>query len=215
MEHIDIDRTDEEREEQVKQWIKDYWLMMVLAVAAAIGAVYGLNYFKQSRLSGLNDLAVQYEQVGQALTKKDLKTAQSVVTTLQNDAKNTAFSTLSTLALAKYYFEEKDYKNAATQYDWLLAHAQETAVRDVARLRKARSQANQQLYKDAVTTLSTVESNSNITEANLLKGDFLLADKQYDAAKQAYELLAKNQSMNAEIIRQRLELATIRAQKQQ
>lgn len=214
MKPIEIDRTDEEREELVKQWIKDYWLMIVLAVLMAIGAVYGLNYFKQSKINALSDMAEKTQAVNQYLLNNQLPAAEQQVAELQEQQADTSFSALATLSLAQRYFNDKAYDKALAQYGWLIAHSDDIAMRDLARLRKARVQAEQQQFSAAITTLNGMESQNNIDESNLLKGDILLADQQLDAAKQAYQAISDNPQINAQVVQQRLELVNIKQQKQ-
>lgn len=212
MKPIEIDRTDEEREELVKAWIKNNWLMVVLAVALAIAAVWGLNYYKQAKINALSDDAVTMQKVTQAIQDNQLQTAQQALSTLQTANPNDTFSALATLSLAQKYFNDKDYGNATKQYDWLIAHAGDLAMRDIARLRKARAQADNQQITEALNTLGSIEGKTAVAETNLLKGDLLLADKQYEAAKKAYESITADPTVTAEMIKQRLTLLTIKQQ---
>lgn len=212
MAEIHIDRTDEEREELVKQWISNYWLAIVGAVLLAIGGVYGLDYLKQSKRKALERAAVEVSAVEQALTENRLDEALTKTTALQNNEKETTFSVIATLALAKKYFDDKAYDKAIEQYDWLIVHAGDMAVRDVARLRKSRAEADIDKYTQALTTLSMLEGSVNGLEANLLKGDILLADQQYEAAKKAYASIRAEEAINNQLIQQRLDLIDIKQQ---
>lgn len=212
MQHIEIDRTDEEREELVKQWISDYWLWVVLAVALAIGAVFGINYYKQSQVDALNDLAVQLTTVEQQLAADDSALAAKTVTQLQQTAGQSSFSAIATLRLAKHYFDDKAYQKAAEQYAWLVDNAGDSAMRDIGRLRQARALADAQQGNAAVAVLAAIEDSNNVTEANLLKGDILLSNQQFDKAKAAYQSLQGNTEINAEVIEQRMNLLNIKQQ---
>lgn len=212
MAEIHIDRTDEEREELVKQWISNYWLVIVGAILLAIGGVYGLDYLKQSKKNALERAAVEVRAVEKALSENQLAEALEKATALQNKEKDTTFSVLATLALAKKYFDDSAYDQAIAQYDWLVVNAGDMAVRDVARLRKSRAETNTGKYTQALSTLSMLEGSVNGLEANLLKGDILLADQQYDAAKKAYLSIKSEASINNQLIQQRLDLIDIKQQ---
>ncbi len=215
MEHFELDRTDEEREELVKQWIKDYWLMLVVVLVGAIGAVYGLNYYKQSKLNELNETATKTEVIGEALRNNEVERAQELVNAIQTNEKDTSFSAVATLSLAQKYFNNKNYDKAAQQYDWVITQSDDVAMRNLARLRKARTLSDAKQVQAAIDTLNSIEGNVNLLETALLKGDILLADKQFEKAKKAYESIPKNQQMNENLINQRLELLNIMQQKQQ
>lgn len=212
MQHIEIDRTDEEREELVKQWISDYWLWVVMAVLLSIAAVYGINYYKQSKINALNDLAVELEQVQQQLADKQVDMAATSVNNLQTAEKQSSFTSVATLNLAKYYFDDKVYDKAATQYAWLVKNSADSAMRDIGRLRQARALANAKQFTTAANVLGTIENKNNVTEANLLKGDILLTSGQFDKAKIAYTSLQNSTEINAEVIEQRLNLLNIKQQ---
>ncbi len=152
---------------------------------------------------------------GEALRKNDVSKAQELVTAIQTNEKDTSFSAVATLSLAQKYFNDKAYDKAAQQYDWIITQSDDVAMRNLARLRKARVQSDAKQVADAISTLGGIEGNANLAETALLKGDILLADKQFDEAKKAYESIPKEQQINENLIKQRLELVTIMQQKQQ
>lgn len=210
---IELDRTDEEREELVKQWIKDYWLVVVGAVALAIGGLYAFNYYRQSQIEDLSETATATEAVFKSLSQDDVDSATQQVADLQNSDADTTFTAISTLGLGKDLFEADKFSEAATQYNWLIENADDSAMRDIARLRKARADANAQQYAAAIETLNGVENQNYVTESNLLKGDIYAANQQFDEAKKAYESVKEDDAINAQIIQQRLDLLTIKQQK--
>lgn len=210
---IEIDRTDEEREELVKQWIKDYWLAAVGAAALAIALVYGLNYYRQSKLNALSDTADEVQLVTADLQANKMDSAKVTVEKLQAAQSDTTFSAVATLQLAKKLFDETKYVEAAKQYQWLITSADDVAMRDIARLRKARAESNAKQYSEAVSTLSGLESQSYVVESNLLKGDVYMANKQFDEAKKAYESIKAESGLYPDIIQQRLDLLAIKQQK--
>lgn len=210
MEHLD--RTDEEREELVKQFIKDYWLMGALAVLGAIGALYALNTYKASKVEDFNQSATQVTTIENNLQNDKIEEALTATKSLQTEKKETLFPVVATLKLAKKYFEQAQYDKAIEQYDWLISGSGDQAIRDIARLRKARAQASQHQVDGAINTLATLENNQHQIEAALLKGDVLLADNQFEAAQKAYETIKTAADVNPQLIEQRLNLVAIKQQ---
>lgn len=213
MEHLD--RTDEEREELVRKFIKDYWLVGVIAVVGAIAALYGLNYYKTSKISALSESAQGLTDIDKNITDKKLTDALSQTELLQSSDKDSSFPVLATFKLAKNYFDNQSYDKAIKQYDWLISHVSDKAVRDIARLRKARAQANLNQATAAIDTLSGLETKQGNMASALLKGDIYMADKQFDAAKKAYESIKLSEDINSQLVEQRLNLLAIKQQKTQ
>ncbi len=212
MEHFEIDRTEEEREELVKQWIKDYWMLVVFAVGLAIAFIFGLKYYKQLKLNELNELAQKTQLVSEKLQSNDFTRAGALVGELKESNETSSFSAVASLELAKKLFDDKKYEEATVQYNWIIENAGDSALKDIARLRKARAQSNSKKIDEALATLEKVEGSNFIIEAHLLKGDILLADNQFDAAKKAYESIQSKQKGNDDLIKQRVELVTIKQQ---
>ncbi len=214
MEHFELDRTDEEREELVKKWIKDYWLVVVASVLLAIAIVYGVHYYRQSVAEEKNTSAVEVQQVLSAIKSGQLDQAQTLVTALQKNSPESSYPVVATLALAKKYFANQSYPKAVAQYDWLIKTAGDTSIRDIARLRKARALVNAKQTSEALATLSTVEGRQNFVETTLLKGDVLLMDKQYEKALAAYQSIKSDSqvNVNADLVKQRIELVHIKQQ---
>lgn len=214
MQGIEIDRTDAEREELVKKWINDYWLTVVLIVVLAIAVLYGLKWFRQSRQNILHEAAAEVLVVEKSLAENQLQTAADKTAILQQKHQDSSFSALTTLALAQKYFQAENYSAAIEQYDWLIQNAGDVAMRDIARLRKSRAQADAGNIEPAVSTLSTLEDSGFVVEGNLLKGDILLADGQFEEAEKAYNSLQGETTLDPRTLQQRLDLVNIKQQSQ-
>ncbi len=209
---IELDRTDEEREELVKQWIKDNWLSTVGVIALAIGIVYGVDYYRQSQEQQLSANAAQTEQIMQALKADKLDIANKQLAILQENEKNTSFSSVATLATGKKLFELGKYEEAVQQYEWLINNIDDIAMRDVARLRKARAEANLKQYQQAISTLNGLEGDKNLAEASILRADILTADNKIDEALQELEELKASGYENIPMLEQHINLLTIKKQ---
>ncbi len=210
MEKFEIDRTEEEREELVKQWIKDYWLIIVFTVVIAIAAVYGLKYYKQSKINELSQLATETQLITRRINENETSDVENKLMALQQQDKG-SFAVLATLDVAKALFDEKKYIEASKKYEWVTQHAQDTSIKDVARLRQARALANNGDIKQAIVILDGIENTGFMPESLLLKGDLLLFNKQFDAAKKAYQSLPEG---NNQLVEQRINLIDIKKQVQ-
>jgi|GEM_PF-5166025 len=209
---IKLDRTDAEIEEQVKDWLKKYAMLMIMVLVLAIGLVFGINYYRQSQKDERYRMASQVTAIKKAIAAKQWDAALQMTQSLQQRSKDSSFSVVASLLLGKQYFEEKKYSQALAQYQWVIDNAEHAAMRDVARLRAVRTLANDNKTQAAQDMLSTLEGESSVVEGNLLKGDILLAAKQFDAAEKVYESIQNSAGVNADVIKERIDLARIKAQ---
>lgn len=207
--NIEIDRTEQEREELLKAGIKRYWKLAAAGFLAIVVIVYATHSYRRSHLQSLSEAAARTQIVKHALSVNRLEEAEKATALLQKENKDESFALLATLSLAKYYFDKQDYEKAAQQYQWIIKNSSDAVTRDLARLRQARVFADNQKAKDAISLLNGLESTTESLEATLLKADILLQDKQFDTAESAYNTL-KDKGINPTILDERLNLLALR-----
>ncbi len=206
-----LDITEEENVERVKKWISEYWITILLAVMLAVGSLWGFDYYKKSKLEKVNLQAVKLDSLRTFITENKLDDAEKKILEIQAD-KESSFATIAGLELAKAYFINKNYEKSLKQYEWLAANAPDIAIKDIANLRKARVLIAQKQYDKAITTLKGLLTKDFNLEANLLKGDVLLAQGKNEEAIKAYESTSKDKNYTP-IVLQRIQLAGIKKSK--
>jgi predicted negative regulator of RcsB-dependent stress response len=128
-----------------------------------------------------------YEKLTQSLAANDPKGAREAGAMLIDQYKSTAYAPRAALLLAKLNVEGKDLKSAQTQLEWAVANSKEPAVKDLARLRLAGVQLDQQQYDAALKTLASSHSDAFAFRFHDLKGDVLLAQGKQADARAAYQ----------------------------
>ena len=101
--------------------------------------------------------------------------------------KATAYAPRAALLLAKLNFVSKDLKSAQAQLEWAAANSKEPVIKDLARLRLAGVQLDQNQFDAALKTLSSTHSDAFAPRFEDLKGDVLLAQGKQAEARVAYK----------------------------
>jgi predicted negative regulator of RcsB-dependent stress response len=181
------DLDEQERLDELKAWWKRWGNTMMIGLAVAISVVAGWRYWQNHTLTQSLEAATVYERLAQSLAAKDSKGAREAGAMLIDQYKGTAYAPRAALLLAKLNVESKDLKSAQTQLEWAVANSKEPAVKDLARLRLAGVQLDQQQYDAALKTLGGSHSDAYAFRFHDLKGDVLLAQGKQADARVAYQ----------------------------
>ncbi len=191
--------TDEEQWEAIKRWWQENGKSIMLAAVLGIGAVAGWNWWQQHQYqkavlasSTFELLQLKYQQ-GQF---KDVAREAHKLETEQPDspyASGAAFLMASWLAT-----EKKDLEGALTQLDWVVEHAPEAAMKDVAQLRAARLLADAKAFEQAQARLSRVVPAGLPPAAkglyDYVTGEVALFHGELAKARQAFKAVVENKS---------------------
>jgi len=131
------DLEEQEQLDQLKTWWKMYGnLVTGVVTAAALVALgwQGWNWWQRNQAAQASGL---YGVLQQAAAQKDAKRSREVAGELIDKYSRTPYAGLGALISAKVQVEGGDAKTAQAQLTWAVEHAQDEAVRDLARLRLA------------------------------------------------------------------------------
>jgi len=181
------DLDEQERLDELKAWWKRWGNLLMLGLAVVIAAAAGWRYWQNHVATQSLEAATVYEKLTQSLAANDTKAARDAGAMLIEQYKGTAYAPRAALLLAKLNVGAKDLKSAQTQLEWAAAHSKEPAVKDLARLRLAAVQLDQQQYDAALKTLSATHSDAFAFRFHDLKGDVLLAQGKPAEARAAYQ----------------------------
>ncbi len=212
MEHIQLDRTEEEQVEVVKQWIAGHWLTITVAVVASIGIVYGLNYYKSAKIKKQNISAVKFNDLVKNIDSGKAELSIKTLDELKAKDSNSSYSSVGSLKLAKSFFEKKEYENAIKEYDWIFNNAKDSSMKSIAVLRKARALSELNKPSEAISELAKINDSSFTKEATLLKGDILLSENKFDEAVKVYESMIDDDK-NSSLFEQRVAIAKLKKDK--
>jgi predicted negative regulator of RcsB-dependent stress response len=181
------DLDEQERLDELKAWWKRWGNLLMFGLAAVLAVAAGWRYWQNHVVTQSLEAAAVYEQLTQSLSANDTKAARDAGGLLIEQYKGTAYAPRAALLLAKLNVGARDLKSAQTQLEWAVANSKEPAVKDLARLRLAAVQFDQQQNDAALKTLSATHSDAFAFRFHDLKGDVLLAQGKPAEARAAYQ----------------------------
>lgn len=181
------DLDEQERLDELKAWWKRWGNTLMIGLAVVIAAGAGWRYWQNHTLTQSLEASAVYEKLTQSLAANDAKGAREAGAMLIDQYKATAYAPRAALLLAKLNVAGKDLKSAQAQLEWAVANSKEPAVKDLARLRLAGVQLDQQQYDAALKTLAASHSDAFAFRFLDLRGDVLLAQGKPAEARAAYQ----------------------------
>lgn len=182
------DLQEQEQLEELKSWWQEHGKLVILAAVACALVVAGLQGWRYYRHTQTLAAAALYEQLDQAERSGDRKKVREIASQITAKFGSTPYGTFAALSGARASFEDGDLAEAKSRLAWVVEHARQDAIRDVARMRLAGVLLDEKSYAEA---LKLVEAQPADAMAGLyadLKGDILLAQGNRAEARIAYQL---------------------------
>ncbi len=188
---IEVGKTHDEQEQQIKKWIKDNGMQIIAGVALGLGGIWGMGAYEK----------YQDEQAANARTL--------YLTVASNPANPQAFEKLSSEHADSGYLQQASFilaKAAVTNkdYDKALKHltpistSDNTINADIAKLRMAAIYLELGNFEQSLALLNTSNNKFNGLYAQLM-GDVYLASGNVADAKKHYQLALSQTSRDSEL----------------
>ncbi|BBB23750.1 conserved hypothetical protein [Isorropodon fossajaponicum endosymbiont JTNG4] len=187
---IEVGKTEEEQVEQVKRWIKENTLQIVVGITLGLSGIWGFDAYKNYQHTQLIEARSIY------LTLSANPNDTQAYEQLKNNHASSGYFDQATLILAKNAVANKNYTQAL-EYLTPLSDTSNVSIAKVVNMRIASLHLEIGHYKQALKTLNTAPNSAFDGLYNQLKGDIYLADKQTDNAKKHYELALSQISKNS------------------
>jgi predicted negative regulator of RcsB-dependent stress response len=186
------DYDEYEQGEQVRKWIRENGIAIVVGVLLALALIFGYRQWKAHVTNTELQAASQFAVVQNALQAGNKQAMAAALGDLQKNYAKSPYAALASAAVADYDVGKDDLKPAAENLQWATAHAKDSALQSLFSLRLARVQLAQGQAQQALTSLDKVPKGDYVAIAAELRGDALLKLGKIDAARSAYqEALAK------------------------
>ena len=183
-----LDLQEQEQVDAFKAWWKDNgkWLLIALAVAVSGFAVMqGWQFYKEKTMAEASTLYVELEK---QLSSNDPKRINDAGQAVIDKFGSTAYAPRAALLAAQVNIQTKDIARAKTQLEWVIQHADETGLQNLARLKLASVLLDEKNYAEALKLLDAKHAESFMGLYADLKGDVLNAQGKADEARAAYQL---------------------------
>ena len=203
-----LDLQEQEQLEALKAWWKDnrnQLLGMLLIVLVATGGWRGWQYYQHQQAEQAASL---YQQFIAQLASNDAKRINDAAAAVTDKFASTAYAARAALLAAQVNEQEKDLARAKTQLQWVIDHAAEATLQDVARLRLAAILLDEKNYADALKQLEAKHPDSFDGLYADLRGDVLSAQGKTEEARSSYKLAYEKidaQSMYRNLIQMKLD----------
>ena len=183
-----LDLQEQEQLDTLKAWWKENGnrLLGVLLIAVvAMGGWRGWQYYQNQQSS---EAATLYAGFVRQLESGDVKRINDAAAAVMDKYATTGYAARAALLAAQVNEQGKEAARAKTQLQWVIDHAAEAGLKDVARLRLAAVLLDEKNYAEAMKLLEAKHPASFDGLYADLRGDVLSAQGKTDEARSAYKL---------------------------
>lgn len=183
-----LDLQEQEQIDELKAWWQEngkYLLAGLLIVVVSLGGWRGWQYYQVKQA---NDAATLYAEFTMQMELNDSKRINDAAAAVMDKFASSAYAPRAALLAAQANEQAKDTARAKTQLQWVIDHASEAALKDVARLRLAAVLLDEKNYAEAMKVLEAKHPASFDGLYADLRGDILNAQGKIDEARTAYKL---------------------------
>ena len=172
--------SDEERSEQLKKWWRENGTSIGAGIAIAIAGVFGWQYWQEYKVEQ-SEAASQQLQL--AIAAEDGKV--DALKAVAENFSSTPYSALASLAAASEASQEDPA--AAIEALKVAMAGKDTDVAEIAKLRLIRLYIAEGKLSDAESLLDTDLAVAYTSLVEELRGDFYVAKKDLQKAREAYD----------------------------
>lgn len=178
---------EQERIDALKDWWKRWGSVISLLLGLtvlALAAWQGWRYYNNVKA---HEAASAFTGIGDTSAAIDVKKARDAAAVLLEKYPNTAYAPKAVLLAAKANYENNDAKSAQAQLAWVIDHAKDPAMRDIARLRLAAIALDAKRYDDVVKLLAAPHQAAFDALFLDAQGDLALAQGKRKEARASYQ----------------------------
>lgn len=185
---------EQEQVEELKRFLRDYGMPILVGVALAIAVFVGWRFWQNDRLDQATKAATIYQEMLSAVQRSQVNPAdklgntdvQRFAKTLKEDYAKTPYALNAGFLLARQASDRNDFKDAEKQLRWVLEQKPSESERVLAVTRLARVLAAQKQYEPALVLLNKEADAGFIPTVEELKGDIYQVQGKIPEAQKAY-----------------------------
>lgn len=197
--------TEQEQIEILKNWLKQYSIVIITGVIIAFLFISGWRYWQQRQAKIYSHASAIYDELLAVRSQNNAEATQVQAQKLYSHYPQTIYGQMAALMLARSAVVQKDYATAEKHLNWVMNKSKLASLRQIARLRLARLLIAENKPEQSLELLKSVDDKNFSGLIEETKGDAYLAMKNVDMARQSYQQ-ALNELPNAEAIRPLLQM---------
>jgi predicted negative regulator of RcsB-dependent stress response len=200
---------DLEEQEQLaafKAWWKDNGNTILTGAIVVLLAIAGWNGWVWYQRTQAAQAGALYETLQKAARANDVKATRDAAGAILESYPRTAYAPLAALTSAKVHFQAGDLKTARAQLTWVVEHARNPQVREIARLRLANVLLDDGAPDEALKTLEDKPEPAFEALFAAQRGDILVTQKKLADARAAYKAALDRVDEKDSLLRESLRL---------
>ncbi|MBI5436773.1 MAG: tetratricopeptide repeat protein [Nitrosomonadales bacterium] len=182
-----LDLHEQEQIDALKAWWRDNGKWLLLMLALALGGFAAMRGWQSYKSNQAVEAATLFAELGKQIGSGDPKRVNDAAAALIENYGSSAYAPRASLLAAQVNNLTKDAARAKTQLQWVIKHADEEGLKNVARLNLANMLLDEKSYDEALALLDTPHPDSFAGLYTELKGDVLNAQGKTEAARAAYQ----------------------------
>lgn len=182
----EVYETEEEQIDAIKRWWKENGKAIILGFVLGIGGIGGFRYWQSNVEEQAKIASMHFEEVV-ALSAKDKKEFLAKVTEVETQHAGKSYADLTAFVAAKKLVDEKDYKAAQQQLEWVLKNSSHESFTHIARIRLVKIMMQLNETKAALALIKDLKSTGFESTYAELRGDLYAALHEYSKAKAEYQ----------------------------
>jgi len=182
-----LDLQEQEQVDAFKHWWKDNGKGVILALVLVLGVFVAIKGWHSYKDKQANEAATLFAELNKQVGSNDPKRINDAAQAVIDQYGSSAYAPRAALLAAQANIQAKDVAHAKTQLQWVIDHAGEAALKDVARLKLASLLLDEKSYPEALALLDATHPDSFNGLYADLKGDVLNAQGKTEEARTAYQ----------------------------
>ncbi|GAA3698830.1 tetratricopeptide repeat protein [Oceanisphaera sediminis] len=182
---MDINSTEEQQLETLKQWWQEYGKSIILGAVIGLGGLFGWRYYQSHQIETRAAGADAFAQISEQLASKGPAAFDDAAAFVEQNRGN-SYGELAALLLAAEAVKANKLDLAQQQLELALAGTEDAALSDTIRLRLARVLLAQNQLAEAQSTLDAITADAFAAQRSEVQGDILMAEGKADDARDAY-----------------------------
>jgi predicted negative regulator of RcsB-dependent stress response len=182
-----LDLQEQEQVDAFKAWWKDNGNGVILALVLVLGGFVGTQGWQAYKNDRAGKAAALYADLAKQLASHDLKRINDAEAAVVEQYGSSAYAPRAALLAAQANIQGNDNAHAQPQLQWVIDHADEDTLKDVARLKLASLLLDEKNYAGALALLDGAHTDSYAGLYADLKGDVLNAQGKTAEARTAYQ----------------------------